>query len=108
MRDEGAPALQLNDVTKKYGQVAALRELSMAVEAGEMFGLIGPDGAGKTTAIRLMCGLLKPDGGRVRVLGRDPVGEHLQVTQTIGYLSRCRSKRRWRRARAMAEPRQPR
>ena len=50
-------------VTKKYGEVVALRDLSMSVEAGEMFGLIGPDGAGKTTAIRLMCGLLKPDGG---------------------------------------------
>jgi ABC-2 type transport system ATP-binding protein len=52
-----------------------------------MFGLIGPDGAGKTTAIRMMCGLLKADGGTVRMLGRDPVREHLQVTQTIGYLS---------------------
>jgi ABC-2 type transport system ATP-binding protein len=80
-------ALQLETVTKKYGEVVALHELSMSVEAGEMFGLIGPDGAGKTTAIRLMCGLLKPDHGAVRVLGRDPVREHLDVTQTIGYLS---------------------
>ena len=52
-----------------------------------MFGLIGPDGAGKTTTIRLMCGLLKADAGTVRVLGRDPVKEHLHVTQSIGYLS---------------------
>ena len=59
----------------------------MAIEPGEMFGLIGPDGAGKTTTIRLMCGLLKPDAGSVRVLGRDPVKEHLAVTQTLGYLS---------------------
>jgi ABC-2 type transport system ATP-binding protein len=80
-------ALQLDAVAKKYGEVVALHELSMSVEAGEMFGLIGPDGAGKTTAIRLMCGLLKPDHGAVRVLGRDPVREHLDVTQTIGYLS---------------------
>jgi len=80
-------ALQLETVTKKYGEVVALHELSMSVEAGEMFGLIGPDGAGKTTAIRLMCGLLKPDHGAVRVLRRDPVREHLDVTQTIGYLS---------------------
>ena len=74
-------------VTKKYDKVVALRDLSMSIEAGEMFGLIGPDGAGKTTAIRLMCGLLKPDGGSVRVLGRDPVKQHLDVTQTLGYLS---------------------
>ena len=52
-----------------------------------MFGLIGPDGAGKTTTIRLMCGLLKTDGGTLRVLGRDPVKEHLQVTRSLGYLS---------------------
>jgi ABC-2 type transport system ATP-binding protein len=80
-------ALQLERVTKKYEQVVALRDLSLSIEAGEMFGLIGPDGAGKTTAIRLMCGLLKPESGTVRVLGRDPVKDHLAVTQTIGYLS---------------------
>ena len=81
------PALELEKVTKRYGKVDALRGLSMSVEVGEMFGLIGPDGAGKTTAIRLMCGLLKPDAGNVRVLGRDPVVQHLEVTQTLGYLS---------------------
>jgi ABC-2 type transport system ATP-binding protein len=59
----------------------------MSVEAGEMFGLIGPDGAGKTTTIRLMCGLLKTDEGSIRVLGRDPVKDHRLVTQTLGYLS---------------------
>jgi ABC-2 type transport system ATP-binding protein len=80
-------ALQLDAVGKKYDKVVALRDLSMAIEPGEMFGLIGPDGAGKTTTIRLMCGLLKPDAGSVRVLGRDPVKEHLAVTQTLGYLS---------------------
>ena len=80
-------ALQLDAVGKKYDKVVALRDLSMSIEPGEMFGLIGPDGAGKTTTIRLMCGLLKPDAGSVRVLGRDPVKEHLAVTQTLGYLS---------------------
>jgi ABC-2 type transport system ATP-binding protein len=80
-------ALELDAVTKKYGALVALRDVSMTVGPGEMFGLIGPDGAGKTTAIRIMCGLLKPDAGRVRVLGRDPAKEHRQVTQTLGYLS---------------------
>ena len=80
-------ALQLERVTKKYNQIVALRDLTLSIQAGEMFGLIGPDGAGKTTAIRLMCGLLKPEDGTVRVLGRDPVKDHLAVTQTIGYLS---------------------
>src|SRR6266550_5252585 len=80
-------AVTLNGVTKKYGDVVAVRDLTFAVESGEMFGLIGPDGAGKTTTIRLMCGLLKTGGGTVRVLDRDPVKEHLRVTQSIGYLS---------------------
>jgi drug efflux transport system ATP-binding protein len=80
-------ALSFTGVTKKYGDVVALRGVSMAVGRGEMFGLIGPDGAGKTTAIRLMCGLLKTDGGKVVVMGCDPVRDHLRVTQSIGYLS---------------------
>jgi len=79
--------VQLDTVTKKYGKVVAVRDLSMSIEPGEMFGLIGPDGAGKTTTIRLMCGLLKPDSGSVRMMGQDPVKDHLQVTQTLGYLS---------------------
>jgi ABC-2 type transport system ATP-binding protein len=80
-------ALELDRVTKKYGTVVAVRDLSFSVERGEMFGLIGPDGAGKTTTIRLMCGLLKPDNGAVRVLGNDPVKAHITVTSDLGYLS---------------------
>jgi ABC-2 type transport system ATP-binding protein len=80
-------ALFLDRVTKKYGEVVAVRELGMSIERGEMFGLIGPDGAGKTTTIRLMCGLLKVDAGTVRVLGHDPVRNHARATQSIGYLS---------------------
>jgi ABC-2 type transport system ATP-binding protein len=52
-----------------------------------MFGLIGPDGAGKTTAIRLLCGLLHPDEGAIRILGQDPVRNHDAITATVGYLS---------------------
>jgi ABC-2 type transport system ATP-binding protein len=72
---------------KRYGQTTAVRELSLSVEQGEMFGLIGPDGAGKTTTIRLMCGLLRPESGRVRVLDLDPVRDHRRVTASVGYLS---------------------
>ena len=79
--------LELDRVGKKYGEVVALRDLSLSVERGEMFGLIGPDGAGKTTSIRVMCGLLRPDAGSVRVLGRDPVKQHHAVTGAVGYLS---------------------
>jgi len=66
-------AITLVDVVKRYGKREALSKLTLDVAEGEMFGLIGPDGAGKTTAIRLLCGLLHPDAGEVRVLGLDPV-----------------------------------
>lgn len=52
-----------------------------------MFGLIGPDGAGKTTSIRMACGLLRADSGQIRVLGRDPIAQHRAVTADLGYLS---------------------
>jgi ABC-2 type transport system ATP-binding protein len=80
-------ALRFDDVTKQYGEVRALDHVSFDVRRGEMFGLIGPDGAGKTTAIRLACGLVKPESGRIRVLGRDPIADHSAITAGIGYLS---------------------
>jgi ABC-2 type transport system ATP-binding protein len=79
--------LSFENVTKRYGGITAVSELSFAVRPGEMFGLIGPDGAGKTTTIRLLCGLLHADGGTVRVMGHDPVREHARVTSEVGYLS---------------------
>ena len=80
-------AVSFTDVTRSYGGVKALGGLTFEVETGEMFGLIGPDGAGKTTAIRVACGLIRPDGGAVRILGHDPVRAHARVTGAIGYLS---------------------
>jgi ABC-2 type transport system ATP-binding protein len=80
-------ALTLNGVTKRYGATVAVDNLSFSVERGAMFGLIGPDGAGKTTTIRLMCGLLRPEAGTVRVLGHDPVADHRAITAAVGYLS---------------------
>ena len=82
-----ARAIELRAVVKRYGAVEALAGLSLDVRTGEMFGLIGPDGAGKTTAIRLMCGLHHPDGGDVRVLGLDPRRDHRRLTERVGYLS---------------------
>jgi ABC-2 type transport system ATP-binding protein len=80
-------AIAFANVRRRYGSVTALNGLAFEVARGEMFGLIGPDGAGKTTTIRLACGLLAPDGGTVRVLGRDPVADHRAITGDIGYLS---------------------
>ena len=80
-------AISFVDVVKRYGTTEALSALSLDVQRGEMFGLIGPDGAGKTTAIRLMCGLLHADAGQIRVLGLDPTREHRRLTDRVGYLS---------------------
>src|SRR5688572_8776851 len=80
-------AVQFAGVEKRFDGTPALAGLTLDVRRGEMFGLIGPDGAGKTTAIRLLCGLLHADAGTVRVLGRDPVRDHAWVTERVGYLS---------------------
>ena len=80
-------AVSFDRVAKRHGRVEAIVDLSMSIDAGEMFGLIGPDGAGKTTAIRIVCGLIGPDRGAVRVLGFDPLRDHRRLTRSIGYLS---------------------
>jgi ABC-2 type transport system ATP-binding protein len=79
--------IRCEGLTRRYGSVTAVDALSFAVEPGEMFGLIGPDGAGKTTTIRLVGGLLAPDGGQVLVFGRNPVAQHRAITRQVGYLS---------------------
>jgi ABC-2 type transport system ATP-binding protein len=80
-------ALAFAGVRKAYGAVTALDDVSFEVAQGEMFGMIGPDGAGKTTSIRLACGLTHADRGSVSVLGHDPVRSHRAITGDVGYLS---------------------
>src|SRR5262245_13452223 len=80
-------AISFERVTKRYGELTAVDNLSLTIERGEMFGLIGPDGAGKTTSIRMACGLLGADSGEIRVLGHDPVKQHRAATADLGYLS---------------------
>jgi ABC-2 type transport system ATP-binding protein len=79
----------LTGVTKQYGEVTALRDVSLNVRAGELLALLGPNGAGKTTSVRLMLGLAEPLAGKVEVFGRDPrvvtarrrIGAMLQVAK---------------------------
>ncbi len=80
-------AIKIIDVKKQYGDVQALKGISFDVKKGEMFGLVGPDGAGKTTTIRLLCGLLTPSAGSVEIFGMDLVKQKSQVQKNIGYLS---------------------
>ena len=84
----GSPAaIEIDGLTRRYGRVTAVDDLQMRVEEHEMFAMVGPDGAGKTTTMRLMCGLLAPDAGSVRILGRDLAGNLPWVKERIGYLS---------------------
>jgi ABC-2 type transport system ATP-binding protein len=80
-------AISFDKVTKRFASTEAISGLTLSVARGEMFGLIGPDGAGKTTAIRAMCGLLRADSGRILVLGHDPIRDHRKLTDSVGYLS---------------------
>jgi ABC-type multidrug transport system ATPase subunit len=65
--------LQLQGLTRRYGDLVALDDLSFTVAEGQMFGFVGPNGAGKTTAMRIILGVLAPDAGKVRWRGRLPV-----------------------------------
>lgn len=73
-RSLGSPSVaSLEGVTKNYGDIRALRNLTFSVPAGQVVALLGPNGAGKTTAVKLLLGLLQPSSGRARVFGGDPV-----------------------------------
>ncbi len=82
-----AAIVVLDRATKRFGRTLAVDALSLTVGRGEMFGLIGPDGAGKTTTIRVMAGLAAATSGAVRILGHDPVRQHRPITERVGYLS---------------------
>lgn len=79
-------AISSTELHKSYGSVHALKHCSFDVRHGELFGLIGPDGAGKTTLIRILASLLLPDKGTVNVLGLDPVLDYKQLRKKIGYM----------------------
>ncbi len=80
-------AIEVNDLTKRYGEVIAVDGLSFEIARGEIFGLLGPNGAGKTTTIRMLTGLSRPTFGSARIAGRDCVRESLAVKQRIGVVS---------------------
>ena len=81
------PAILTQGLARSFGPVTAVAGLDLEVHRGEMFGLVGPDSAGKSTAIRLLCGILKPTGGKGRVLGIDLTTEAEKIKSRIGYLS---------------------
>ncbi|MEW5976990.1 MAG: ABC transporter ATP-binding protein [Acidobacteriota bacterium] len=84
---ESEPAILIRNVTRRFGSLTAVAGLNLAVNRGEIFGLVGPDGAGKTTTLRLICGLLDPSQGEVWVAGFEVAREVTAVKDRIGYMA---------------------
>ncbi len=85
-----APVIHLENISLAFNlpdrSIAALKNINLDIKAGQITGLIGPDGAGKTTLMRLLCGLLIPDSGTAQLLGLDVVDDNLQIQSIIGYM----------------------
>ena len=85
MRTE--PVIRTQNLTRRFDGITAVDGLNLEVYAGEIFGLVGPDGAGKTTTLRMLCSLLDPTEGNATVAGHDVVHESQQVKDSIGYMA---------------------
>jgi ABC-2 type transport system ATP-binding protein len=79
--------IEIRGLTKRFGELTAVDHLDLTVAQGEIFGLVGPDGAGKTTTLRMLCGLMDPSEGSARVAGHDVARESRAVKDQIGYMA---------------------
>ncbi len=82
-----APAIDVTGLVKRYGDKTVVDNVSMTVRTGEIAGFLGPNGSGKTTTIRVMCGLLRPDAGRGTVLGYDLLRDGQRIKREVGYMT---------------------
>src|ERR1700752_4870909 len=82
-----APAIDVDRLNKNFGDRHVVSDVSLRVQRGEIFGFLGPNGSGKTTCIRMMCGLLTPDSGTGTCLGYDIVRESAQIKRRTGYMT---------------------
>jgi len=85
--DASRPAIDVVRLNKSFGDKHVVKDVSLRVGRGEIFGFLGPNGSGKTTCIRMMCGLLTPDSGSGTCLGFDIVGESAQIKREVGYMT---------------------
>lgn len=85
--DMAHAAIEVHGLTKRFGDFTAVDAVSFAVPKGEIFGFLGPNGSGKTTTIRMLCGTIGPSGGGATVLGHDVVSDPESVRRSIGYMS---------------------
>jgi ABC-2 type transport system ATP-binding protein len=81
------PIIQTRGLTRRFGTLTAVDNLDLAIAPGEIFGLVGPDGAGKTTTLRMLCGLMDPTAGTAHVAGNDVVRDPQAVKDQIGYMA---------------------
>jgi ABC-2 type transport system ATP-binding protein len=81
------PIIETHDLTRRFGNLTAVDHLNLTVAAGEIFGLVGPDGAGKTTTLRMLCGLVNPSEGSAIVAGHNVTREPQAVKDRIGYMA---------------------
>jgi len=77
-------AIETEGLTRRFGELEAVRDVNLRVEAGQFFGFLGPNGAGKSTTIKMLTGLLEPTAGRIRILGLDLAAEPIAVKSQIG------------------------
>jgi ABC-2 type transport system ATP-binding protein len=87
MQTGGSAIIETRDLTRRFGELVAVDHLNLSVAQGEIFGLVGPDGAGKTTTLRMLCGLMDPSEGSARVAGHDVARESRAVKDQIGYMA---------------------
>src|SRR5690348_5789411 len=82
-----AAIIETHGLTRRFGDLMAVDHLDLTIAEGEIFGLVGPDGAGKTTTLRMLCGLIDPSEGTARVAGHDAARESQSVKDQIGYMA---------------------
>src|SRR4051794_21776128 len=80
-----SPVIELRHLSRRFGDLVAVDDVSFTVRRGEIFGLLGPNGSGKSTIIRMLCGVLAPSAGSATVLGFDVATESEAIKRRIGY-----------------------
>jgi ABC-2 type transport system ATP-binding protein len=86
-RADDEPVIVCRDLQKWFGELHAVKGVSLDIRRGELFGVLGPNGSGKTTLLRMLCGLLEPTSGQARVAGYDVVGAAEHIRERVGYMS---------------------
>lgn len=96
MSTDGAPVLEIENLSKSFGGIRAVHDCSFAVRQGQVLGLIGPNGAGKSTVVDLVSGFGRPDAGSIRLAGQELVGMRPDVISRLGLIRTFQTPREWR------------